>query len=322
MGEVVAGRYELVDALGSGGMGTVWRVWDLRDSTYRAAKLLRQSDSTSLLRFVRETGTRIEHPHVVAPTGWSAEDDRVLFAMPLIGGGSVAELLADYGPLPASLVRTLTLQLLDALTAVHAAGIVHRDVKPANLLLEPTGIGEPHLRLSDFGIAARLDEPRLTRTSEMMHTPGYSAPEVVGGADPHPVQDLFSVGMVMQEMLTGTRPEAADMLGPMSGGLAGVRARLAAADPLARYASAADARTALLAIEVPEQDGEPIEVFSHLPDLPEGWGAEGPGTAVALTPEPVGPARQPRSAAARHYVLAAVLAVAGIALLVVAALAL
>ena len=139
-------------------MGTVWRVWDVRDRTYRAAKMLQQSDSASLLRFVRETGTRIDHPHVVAPTGWSAEDDRVLFAMPLIGGGSVATLIADYGPLPATLVRTLTLQLLDALVAVHAAGIVHRDVKPANLLLEPSGRGEPHLlafRLRYRGAARR-----------------------------------------------------------------------------------------------------------------------------------------------------------------------
>ena len=322
MGEVVAGRYELVDALDSGGMGTVWRVWDLRDRTYRAAKLLRQSDSSSLLRFVRETGTRIEHPHVVAPTGWSAEDDRVLFAMPLVGGGSVATLLADYGPLPASLVRTLTLQLLDALTAVHAAGIVHRDVKPANLLLEPTGIGEPHLRLSDFGIAARLDEPRLTRTSELVHTPGYSAPEVMAGADPDPAQDLYSVGMVMQEMLTGVRPEAAEPDGSVSGELATVVARLVAANPEARYPSAADARAALLAAEVPEPDGEPVEVFSHLPKLPEGWGPEGRGTAVAPPPEPVGPAREPMSAAARHYLLAAVLGAAGVALLVVAVLTL
>src|SRR5690606_23162854 len=138
-------------------------------------------------------------------------------AMPLIGGGSVATLIADYGPLPPGFVRTLTLQLLDALTAVHAAGIVHRDVKPANLLLEPTGHGEPHLRLSDFGIAAALDEPRLTRTTDMVHTPGYSAPEVAAGADLDPVQDLFSVGMVMQEMLTGVRPDREGPTGPVTG---------------------------------------------------------------------------------------------------------
>ncbi|KRC64585.1 hypothetical protein ASE12_07280 [Aeromicrobium sp. Root236] len=322
MGEVFAGRYELVDVLGSGGMGTVWRVWDLRDRTYRAAKMLRQSDSSSLLRFVRETATRVEHPHVVAPTGWSAEDDRVLFAMPLVGGGSVATLLGDYGPLPASFVRTLVLQLLDALSAVHAAGIVHRDIKPANLLLEPTGTGEPHLRLSDFGIAAALDEPRLTRASDLVHTPGYSAPEVATGADPDPVQDLFSVGMVMQEMLTGVRPEASAPPGPASGELAAVRARLVALDPLARYASAAEAREALAATEVADPGDDPIEVFSHLPELPAGWGADGPGTGAAPNRQPVQLPREPMSATTRLYVLAGLLAAAGVAALLLAALTL
>jgi serine/threonine protein kinase len=322
MGEVFAGRYELVDVLGSGGMGTVWRVWDLRDRTYRAAKMLRQSDSPSLLRFVRETGTRIDHPNVVAPTGWSAEDDRVLFAMPLIGGGSVATLVGDYGPLPPALVRTLTLQLLDALVAVHAAGIVHRDIKPANLLLEATGTGEPHLRLSDFGIAAPLDEPRLTRTSVTLHTPGYSAPEVERGADPDPAQDLYSVGMVMQELLAGVRPDLADPSGPYSGELAAVRARLAAPDPLARYASAVEARAALQAVEVPVEVGaDPIEVFSHLPELPAGWGADGPAPTAAVL-RPARSPRAPRSAFNLRYVVAALLAVAGLAAIVLAVLTL
>lgn len=326
MGEIFAGRYELIDVLDAGGMGTVWRVWDLRDRTYRAAKMLRQSDSASLLRFVRETGTRVEHPHVVAPTGWSAEDDRVLFAMPLIGGGSVATLLADYGPLPVSLVRALTLQLLDALSAVHAAGIVHRDVKPANLLLEPTGTGEPHLRLSDFGIAAALDEPRLTRASDVVHTPGYAAPEVELGADPDPRQDLYSVGMVMQEMLIGERPDLAGPPGPVSGELAAVRARLVAVDPLARFASAAEAHAALAATVVSAEPGDPIEVFSHLPALPEEWSAEGPATGDAPVRRvaPVRPAepRAPMSRATRLRLMAGALAVAGVVVLVLAVLAL
>lgn len=319
MGEVFAGRYELVDLLDTGGMGTVWRVWDLRDRTYRAAKMLQQSDSASLLRFVRETGTRIDHPHVVAPTGWSAEDDRVLFAMPLIGGGSVATLIADYGPLPATFVRALTLQLLAALDAVHAAGIVHRDVKPANLLLEPTGSGEPHLRLSDFGIAASLDEPRLTRATDMVHTPGYSAPEVVAGADLDPVQDLYSVGMVMQEMLTGVRPDLDGPPEPVSGTLASVRGRLVATDPLARFTTATQARAALQAVDVSsDPDAEPIEVFNHLPDLPDGWGPSGPGSAAP----PARSSRDPMSASVRLYLVAGLLAASGIAAIVIAAMAL
>lgn len=274
MGEVFAGRYELVDVLGRGGMGDVWRVWDLRDRTYRAAKLQRQSDSASLLRFVRESSTRVEHPHVVAPTGWWADDGRVLFVMPIVGGGSVAVLLADHGALGPWWAKTLGVQLLDALDAVHAAGLVHRDVKPSNLLLEATGTGAPTLRLSDFGIAAAPDEPRLTRMAEVVHTPGYSAPETMRGADPDPRQDLYAAGVVLVELLTGQRPGVA--VDVPSGPLAEVIARLVATEPNERYATAAEARQALAAVPVPPPDGEPAEVFDQVPPLPAGWGPGGP----------------------------------------------
>ncbi|MEV7397248.1 serine/threonine-protein kinase [Aeromicrobium sp. NPDC092404] len=312
MGEVFAGRYELVDVLDAGGMGTVWRVWDLRDRTYRAAKMLSQSDGASLLRFVRETATRIEHPHVVAPTGWSAEDDRVLFAMPLVAGGSIATLVADYGPLPAAFVQAITMQLLDALAAVHDAGIVHRDVKPANLLLDPTGTGEPHLRLSDFGIAVALDEPRLTRASDIVHTPGYAAPEVQRGADPDPRQDLYSVGMVLQELLTGARPGGPPVV--LDGPLAMFQRRLSDPDPAARHPSAAAARAELATIRVGEPDGEPVEVFDHLPELPVGWGTDGPAG-----PARQAATRQPLTRRTRLRLVAGGLAAAGIALIAVAA---
>jgi serine/threonine-protein kinase len=272
VGEVFAGRYEFVDLLGQGGMGTVWRVWDLREREYRAAKVLRQSDSPSLLRFVRETGTRIDHEHVVAPTGWSAEDDRVLFTMPLVAGGSLATLLADYGALPGEWVKELTLQLLEALSAVHGAGLVHRDIKPANLLLDATGTRTPRLRLSDFGIAASMDEPRLTRASEIVHTPGYAAPEA--GAEPDPRQDLYSVGIVMREMLTGIPPGKSSV---GEGPFAAFVSRLTAGIPADRPADAGMARAELAGIEVPpDQAEEPIEIFDQLPPLPGGWGSEGP----------------------------------------------
>ena len=124
-------------------MGSVWRAWDLRREAYVAAKVLGQHDAATLLRFVREQSLRIEHPHVVAPHGWAADDDKVVFAMDLVRGGSVATLLGDHGPLPVPYVAVLLDQLLHGLSAVHAAGIVHRDLKPANLLLDATGTGAP-----------------------------------------------------------------------------------------------------------------------------------------------------------------------------------
>ena len=213
MGEVFAGRYELVDLVGMGGMGSVWRAWDHRDRQYVAAKVLGQSDAASLLRFLREQSHRVQHPHVVTPMSWAGEDDRVLFTMPLVRGGSVATLLGDYGKLPPSWTCVLLDQLLDALGAVHAAGLVHRDVKPSNLLLEPTGTARPHLRLSDFGIATAAHLDRLTLTGQVVGTPAYLAPELLAGAPPDPRQDLYAAGLVAAAMIVGPRRRR----GPRSG---------------------------------------------------------------------------------------------------------
>lgn len=288
MGEVFGGRYELVDVLAAGGMGTVWRAWDHRDHAYRAAKVLRQANSDSLLRFVRETTWQVQHPHVVAPTGWVGEDDRVLFTMPLVAGGSVATLLGDFGPLPPGWSMELARQALLGLAEVHAIGLVHRDIKPANLLLDATGRAAPHLMLSDFGAAAKVGAPRLTRTDSVIGTPGYLAPEQFTGADPEPTQDLYAVGVVLLQMLTGLPPAADgtlpayDAQGPGQRALNHLLTELTCRDPSRRPATAAEALALLDA--VPGSDDlafgadpdDPVEVFDHVPDLPEGWGPTGP----------------------------------------------
>lgn len=303
MGELFAGRYELVDPLGEGGTGSVWRAWDHRAGCFIAAKVLRQSDAVSLLRFVREQSLRIDHPHVVKPIGWAGEDDRVLFTMPLIRGGSVATLLGDFHTLPVPWVALLLDQLLDALRAVHAAGVVHRDVKPANLLLEPTGPGRPKLLLSDFGSAVPLTEPRLTRLHTVHGTPGYLSPERLAGADPDPRADLYAAGVVGAEMLTGVRPAADGWIGLADRRPAGqpdplwaLLERLAAPDPADRPASVRQARAELAATglvpppgEVPDDGGSAIEVFDHLPELPEDWA----GCAGEAPPAPATPDRGP-----------------------------
>ncbi|MDN4161252.1 serine/threonine-protein kinase [Nocardioides abyssi] len=200
---VFAGRYRLLDLLGEGGMGTVWRVVDERQQRVVAAKVLRQTDAASLLRFVREQATRVEHPHVLTPLGWAGEDDLVLFTMPVVEGGSLEDVVRRHGPLPPLLVAELLRQLLAGLGAVHDAGVVHRDVKPANLLLRPTGADRPHLLLSDFGVAVDLAGPRLTETGAVVGTPGYLAPEAAGGAGPAASADLYAAGQVALHLLTG-----------------------------------------------------------------------------------------------------------------------
>src|SRR6187549_2480927 len=100
----LAGRYLLLDQVGSGGMGSVWRARDLRSGGLVAAQVLGAHDGGTLLRFVREQSLRIRHPHVLAPSGWAADDHRVVFGMDLVRGGSVDDLLQETGPLPASYV--------------------------------------------------------------------------------------------------------------------------------------------------------------------------------------------------------------------------
>lgn len=294
MGEVFAGRYELVDPVGRGGVGAVWRAWDHRRRRYVAAKVLQQSDAHALLRFVREQSLRIDHPHVLAPASWAADDDKVLFTMALVAGGSLAHVIGDYGPLPPRLVCTLLDQLLSGLAAVHAEGVVHRDIKPANILLEATGTARPHLRLSDFGISMRMGEPRLTETNYVVGTPGYFAPEQMLGAEPDFTADLFAVGLVALYLLQGAKPDAKALIEHFAAhGTPGaprgvpeplwqVVATLLQPDPQARFRTATGARKALnSAVELlpePGPDDELVEIFDQLGPLPTGFGPDGPLT--------------------------------------------
>ncbi|MFG2876119.1 serine/threonine-protein kinase [Streptomyces sp. NPDC048337] len=300
MGEVFAGRYELIDPIGRGGAGAVWRAWDHRRRRYVAAKVLLQSDAHTLLRFVREQALRIDHPHVLAPASWAADDDKVLFTMDLVGGGSLGHVIGDYGPLPPRFVCTLLDQLLSGLAAVHAEGVVHRDIKPANILMEATGTGRPHLRLSDFGISMRKGEPRLTETNYVVGTPGYFAPEQLLGAEPDFPADLFAVGLVALYLLKGRKPDSQGLVEHfLAHGTPGapegvptplwdVIAGLLQPDPQSRFKTATGARKALAeAVELlppPAPDADPVEVFDQLGPLPPGFGPEGPLTASATLP--------------------------------------
>ncbi|MFD0340962.1 serine/threonine protein kinase [Streptomyces sp. NPDC127117] len=301
MGEVFAGRYELIDPIGRGGVGAVWRAWDHRRRRYVAAKVLQQSDAHTLLRFVREQALRIEHPHVLAPASWAADDDKVLFTMDLVSGGSLAHVIGDYGPLPHRFVCTLLDQLLSGLSTVHAEGVVHRDIKPANILMEATGTGRPHLRLSDFGISMRKGEPRLTETNYVVGTPGYFAPEQMMGAEPDFPADLFAVGLVALYLLQGKKPDAQALVEHFASHgtpaapegipepLWQVLAGLLQPDPQARFRTATGARKALTAavemLPEPGIEDEPVEVFDQLGPLPAGFGPDGPVPPTAQNPQ-------------------------------------
>ncbi len=288
---MVGGRYLLGEHLGTGGMGSVWRAVDRRTGDEVALTVLGQHDpgSATLLRFVREQAVRVRHPHVLAPVGWVAEDDRVALATRLVRGGTVEDLLAEHGPLPTTYAACLLDQLLDALAAVHRAGVVHRDVKPANLLLEPTGTGRPRLLLADFGVAVVSGDSRLTRVPGPVGTDGFLPPELLHGGPATPAQDLYAAGVVGTQLLTGAGPTAPLPPGPLAPLLSALRHP----DPARRPVDADAARAARRSLHLPL--GPPWSREHPVPDVrdrldPPMPCAGGPRRAVLADLRPLLPA--------------------------------
>ncbi|MFE0250307.1 serine/threonine-protein kinase [Streptomyces sp. NPDC059010] len=206
-GDLVDGRFELVERLGSGGMGTVWRARDTVLHREVALKAVRSdADTVGVMRerVMREARAlaRLSHPHVVTVHQIVDADPHPWIVMELVPGVSLQQRLDD-GPLTPVEAARLGRQVLAALRAAHAAGIQHRDVKPANILLSPDG----HAVLTDFGIAALQGTTGLTATGELVGSPEYMAPERIRGhGDDNPAADLWSLGVVLYVCVEGVSP--------------------------------------------------------------------------------------------------------------------
>ena len=208
-------EFELIERLGQGGTSTVYRARDLTLGREVAIKVMHRSDCAdeeSLARFAREARlvARLQHPGVVTVYGVKQlPSGGLALIMEYIPGRTLSDLLAS-GPLPLEQVEEILRDVGEALAAAHAEGIVHRDVKPQNIFLhESTG----RARLADFGIAIPLNESnRLTHTGAVIGTPAYMAPEQFVGANPDARSDLYSLGLVGWEMLTGVSPWAGESL--------------------------------------------------------------------------------------------------------------
>jgi serine/threonine-protein kinase len=205
-GEVLAGRYRLLTLLGRGGAGEVWQAEDTVLARQVAVKLLRSLDGDpmdAVQRFQAEAqaAARLTHPNVVATYDVGAAGDRVFLVMELVKGPDLQKLMRTAGLPTADLVAEIATQGARALDAAHEAGIVHRDVKPGNLLLAPDGT----LKMTDFGIAKRAGN-ETTGLGVLLGTASYVSPEQVRGEPATSASDWYSFGCVLHELLTGTPP--------------------------------------------------------------------------------------------------------------------
>ena len=202
---LLAGRYELGEPLGQGATSSVFVALDRRLGRTVAIKVLVTGfTEDGRERFLREAraAARVSHPNVVVVYDAGIDGGRLYLAMELVKGGDLASTLATRAPLPMPEAVGIADRMLAALTALHGAGIVHRDVKPANVLLTSDG----DVKLTDFGIARLDDTSTLTAEGSVLGTPAYLPPEQAQGERPTPAGDLYSLGVVCFEMLAGAPP--------------------------------------------------------------------------------------------------------------------
>jgi eukaryotic-like serine/threonine-protein kinase len=208
---VIAGRYALGEVLGRGGMGTVWLATDrvlerqvaLKEVTF-SIDLTEEERAILRERTLREAraAARLDHPHVATVYDVVEQDGKPWLVMKHVSARSLQDILEEQGPLPAAAVARIGLDLLVALEAAHEIGIVHRDVKPANVLVAADG----HACLTDFGIATTTGDSSLTTHGALIGSPSYMAPERANGEEPRPAVDLWSLGATLYAAVEGRPP--------------------------------------------------------------------------------------------------------------------
>ena len=269
----MVGRFELRRTLGEGAQAVVWLGYDARLEREVAVKLMRRADaadSAALNRWLDEARSvsRVQHPNIVQVFEADVHQGQPYIVFEYVAGKTLAEVQRERGKFDPHAAAHLIAEVADALHAAHAAGVIHRDLKPSNILIDAQG----RARVMDFGIAARLKDPG--RADAIAGTPGYMAPETTRGAPPAPAMDVFAAGVMLVELIAGSRlvaerdpyramqrvadedlalppglPAAADE------GLRALMQRAIARDPAARTASAAALRDALRLWAAPKADG-------------------------------------------------------------------
>lgn len=207
LGQTLGGRYRLDAALGSGGMATVFRAWDLRLDRPVAVKILAPglaADPSFVARFRQEARTmaRVHHPSIVTVFDVDESDGLLYIVMELIDGESLADRLQREHVLSPEALAPILSSVASGLAALHELGLIHRDIKPHNILLPAAGPAQ----LADFGLARDGGTTTLTLPGTAIGTLGYLAPELLQGAPATPASDVYAFGVVAYEALTGQRP--------------------------------------------------------------------------------------------------------------------
>ncbi|WP_347059093.1 serine/threonine-protein kinase [Blastococcus sp. HT6-30] len=328
-GRLVAGRYRLESQIGGGGMGTVWLARDELLGRQVAVKQVlsplgaddKQIDEQRQ-RALREgrIAARLSHPHAISVYDVALEGGAPWLVMEYLPSRSLAEVLGTEGVLQAGLVAQIGAQVADALAATHAAGIVHRDVKPANILIGQGGRVAGLVKITDFGISHARGDVTLTQTGQITGTPAFLAPEVAQGHEMTEASDVFSLGATLYTCLEGTPPfgmednalgmlhrVAAGRITPplRAGALTEPLLRMLAEDPTARPPMT-EVRDELARLAA-GRDGDPTTVLLARTDLRPSSGPAGTavfaatppqGSAGPPTPAPVPPAAEAAAAAA------------------------
>ncbi|SFE05895.1 serine/threonine-protein kinase [Blastococcus tunisiensis] len=309
-GRLVAGRYRLQSQLGGGGMGTVWLAQDEKLGRQVAVKQVLTAPGISAeeteqqrQRALREgrIAARLSHPHAISVYDVALESGQPWLVMEYLPSRSLAGVLTQDGVLRPDQVAQIGAQVADALAATHAAGIVHRDVKPANILIGEGGRVEGLVKITDFGISHASGDVTLTQTGQITGTPAFLAPEVAQGHPMTEASDVFSLGATLYTCVEGQPPfgvedNALAMLHRVAGGsiapprraaeLTGLLLEMLATDPVARPAMP-EVRDGLAALAA-GRDGDTTTVLLARTDLRSS--APGRERTAAFAADPVLPA--------------------------------
>jgi serine/threonine protein kinase len=282
--QVIAGRYRIEGRLGVGGMSTVHLAFDNRLERYVAVKLLAEhlaDDPTFVSRFRREAlaAARLVHPNIVQvfDFGFDGGSHQHFIVMEHVPGNSCAELLRDHGHLSVPQSVEIIIQACRGLDYAHRNGVVHRDVKPGNLLVSDQDV----VKLADFGIARAADQSSITQVGSVLGTAAYLSPEQARGDEAGPRADLYSLGVVTYQLISGRLPYEASSLSELA--LKQQRESPVPLDELVPAAPRALAEAVQGALAIDQRD-RPEEAMQFAAELRDGaQGIESPGAAAGAT---------------------------------------